>query len=465
MTAEHQTLTESTTSTADVTTAVRDGARVVILGSGFAGFFAARRLGRLLRNSPVRVTLLSDSDSMLYAPLLPEVAVGTLDPRAITVPTFTGLPGVEVLRGRATALDRDRHQLHYTDPDGASRSVGYDRALLSPGSVTRLVDIPGLAEHAIGLKTIAEALYLRDRVLTQLETANAITDPAQRRAALTFLIVGAGYAGTELCAQMARLTSRLLPCYPNLTDDDIHWLLIDVADAVMPELGDHLGEDALTTLWERHVDVRLGVSITEMTAERVTLTDNTTLDCANVIWCAGVTANPLITNLGLPTRHGRLVVTDDLNVPDHPDLYAIGDAAAVPDLTKQADQHGDQAICPPTAQHAMRQATAAARNIAASLGYGAARPYRHKDLGLVVDLGGPDAAATPLGLRLRGRLAKVVARGYHLYALPTVERRTRVALDWMMDAATRPDNIAFGLVPKHAALVTTAETGDNERRS
>lgn len=431
--------------------------RVVIIGSGFGGYFAARRLGRLLRRTRTHIVLLSDSDGMLYAPLLPDVAVGALDPRAVTVPTATGLPGVQVLRGRATRVDGDASIVRYTDPDGASHYLGYDRLLVAVGSVTRLLDIPGLAEHAIGLKTNAEALYLRDHVLTQFETANAMDTHEQRRAALTFVVVGAGYAGTELAAQMARLTDRILPRYPNIHPDDVHWLLIDVAHAVMPELGPELGDAALALLRRRGVDVRLGTSLKAVTDTTITLTDDSTLDCTTVIWCAGITANPLIDSLGLPTTRGRLVVSADLNIPGHPWLYAIGDAAAVPDLTKPTDEHGDAPLCPPTAQHAMRQATAVARNIVASLGHGTARPYRHRDLGLVVDLGGPDAAATPMGIHLRGRAAKLVTRGYHLYALPSLNRRTRVVLDWALAARNPPDDIAFGLVPPADALITAAE--------
>lgn len=429
--------------------------RVVVVGSGFAGFFAARKLQR----AAVELTVLSATDGMLYQPLLPDVAVGALDPRAAVVPLASTLSRARVVRGHATDVDLDAHTVAYTDIDGVSRTLGYDRLVLAPGSVTRLLDIPGLAEHAIGLKTVTEALYLRDNLLGRLETASVITDPARRRGALTFVVVGAEYAGVELTAQMGRLTANLLPQHPQLRAEDVHWLLLDVAQAIMPELGASLGDTALQLLKKRRVDVRLGVSLTDVTDTHVTLTDGSVLDCNTVIWCAGVTANPLIASLGLPTTKGRLVVDDCLRVPGHPEIYAIGDAAAVPDLTAPADGHGEHAVCPPTAQHAMRQATAAARNILADLGHGTARPYRHHDLGLVVDLGGPDAAATPLGVHLRGRLAKAVTRGYHLYALPTADRRIRVAVDWAL-AGRRPDDVSLGMPPGRPALITRAEDTD-----
>jgi NADH dehydrogenase len=429
--------------------------KVVVIGSGFGGFFAARKLQR----PNIDLTVLSATDGMLYQPLLPDVAVGALDPRSAVVPLASTLTRARIVRGHATAIDLDARTVTYTDADGGHGQLSYDRLLLAPGSVTRLLDIPGLAEHAIGLKTVTEALYLRDHLLARLETASVITDPARRRAALTFVVVGAGYAGVELTAQMARLTTNLLPLHPAVHPDDIRWLLVDVAEAMMPELGPSLGESALQLLKKRRVDVRLGVSLTNVTESQVSLTDGSVLDCTTVIWCAGVTANPLIATLGLPTVKGRLVVDDRLRVPGHPEVYAIGDAAAVPDLTKPIGKEGHHPLCPPTAQHAMRQATAAVRNIRADLSNGTPTPYRHHDLGLVVDLGGPDAAATPLGIHLRGRLAKLVTRGYHLYALPTASRRVRVAIDWAL-AGRRLDDVSLSMPASQSALITHAEDND-----
>jgi NADH dehydrogenase len=425
---------------------------VVIVGAGFGGYYAAREL----RGADLDVTLISATDGMLYAPLLPDVAVGAVDPRSAVVPLAGTLGGTTVVRGTVDEVDFERRAVRYVGVDEHTREVPYDRLLLAPGGVTKLLDIPGLADHAIGLKTVTEALFLRDHVLGRVELAATLADPRARRAALRFVVVGAGYAGVELTAQMARLTTRLLPTHPTLSIGDIHWLLVDVAEAVMPELGDSLGRDALALLRRRGVDVRLGVSLEEVTDDRVRLTDGTTLECSTVIWCAGVTANPLIGRLGLSVVKGRLAVNDHLAVAGQPAVYAIGDAAAVPDLTKPVGDDGERPLCPPTAQHAMRQAQAAARNMAADLGVGSAKPYRHHDLGLVVDLGGPDAAATPLGLRLRGRLAKLVTRGYHLYAMPTVRRRARVAADWAL-AGPRPDDVTFGAVDRSEARITTAE--------
>jgi len=315
--------------------------QVVVMGSGFAGFFAARKLAR----ADVDVTVLSATDGMLYQPLLPDVAVGTVDPRSVVVPLTSTLRGATLLRAQATSVDFDKRLVRYTSANGGPGEVTYDRLLLAPGSVTRLLDIPGLADHAIGLKTITEALYLRDHVLLRLETANNLTDPAARRAALTFVVVGAGYAGVELTAQMARLTRNLLPLHPAIAARDVRWVLVDAAKAAMPELGARLGDTAMQLLKKRGVDVRLEVSVSAVTDSEVSLTDGTTLDCSTLIWCAGVTANPLIDTLGLAKTKGRLDVDAFLHLPGHPEVYA----AAVPDLTEPADDHGDRPLCPPTA--------------------------------------------------------------------------------------------------------------------
>ena len=318
--------------------------RVVIVGSGFGGYYAAREL----RGADLDVTLISATDGMLYAPLLPDVAVGAVDPRSAVVPLAGTLGGTTVVRGTVDKVDFERRAVRYVGVDEQTREVPYDRLLLAPGGVTKLLDIPGLADHAIGLKTVTEALFLRDHVLGRVELAATLADPRARRAALRFVVVGAGYAGVELTAQMARLTTRLLPTHPTLSIGDIHWLLVDVAEAVMPELGDSLGRDALALLRRRGVDVRLGVSLEEVTDDRVRLTDGTTLECSTVIWCAGVTANPLIGRLGLSVVKGRLAVNDHLAVAGQPAVYAIGDAAAVPDLTKPVGDDGERPLCPPT---------------------------------------------------------------------------------------------------------------------
>lgn len=424
---------------------------VVVVGSGFGGYFAARKLTRTLDRREATVTVVSDTDGLLYQPLLPDVAIGALDPRAIVVPMATTLPKADFVRGHVTAIDTETQTITIANAIGATRAMRYDRLLIAAGGVTRMFDIPGLAEHAVGFKTIGEALYLRELVLRRMQQANDEMDSAARRQLLTFVVAGAGYAGTELVAQMTRLTRHLLPVYPGVRADDLRWVLVDLATSVMPELGPALGAEAMRVLIERGVDVRLGTSIAEVTQSHTLLTDGTRLDGATVVWCAGVTASPLVGLLNLPVRLGRLSVDADLSVPDHPNLYAVGDAAAVADQTGDPGIDGSYPLCAPTAQHAMRQGRVAARNVIADLRGRRRRPYRHRDLGLVVDLGGRSAVARPMGLALRGVAAKIVTRAYHLMALPTIRRRARVVLDWAL-AGAQSDDVAFDLPTRLSAL-------------
>lgn len=425
--------------------------QIVIVGAGFAGFFAARRLSRRLKPSEASITIVSDSDSLLYQPLLPEVAVGALDPRTVAVPLITTLPGVQLVRGLATNVDLEAKTVHVQGIGDRTWDIPYDRLLLTAGSVTRVMDIPGLAEHALGFKTVAEALYLRDLLLRRLELANDEPDPERRARLLRFVVVGAGYAGTELIAQMSRTAALLIPSFSRLIEDDLDFKLLDMASAVMPELGAELGQAALELLQRRRIDVRLETSVQEVTEDAVTLTDGTTVPGAVLVWCAGVTANPLIDATGLDVTKGRLVVGADLRVPGRPEVYAAGDAAWVPDLTKPKDDDDQHPSCPPTAQHAMRQGHALARNLIADVRGESLKDYRHHDLGLVVDLGGPDAVAHPLGMSFKGRLAKLITRGYHVYALPTNRRRLRTLFDWALAGRT-PDDVSFGLSAGPAPL-------------
>lgn len=435
--------------------------RIVVIGAGFAGYFATRKLSRTLSSDEARVTIVSDTDAMLYQPLLPEVAVGALDARTAAVPLSTSLPHATLIRGSAQSIDRDAQTMSVVMPGGGTQQVPYDRLVIAAGSVTRMFDIEGLAEHAVGFKTVAEALYLREMVLERFERANAEPDAHKRGLLLNFVVVGAGYAGTELVAQISLLCKRLTGVFHQVGDGDVSWTLLDMAPAVMPELGEKLGLDALDVLKSRGVDVRLKTSVESVDAGGAHLTDGTTVPEAVVVWCAGVAASPLVESTGLPTTKGRLAVSADLRMPDFDTIYALGDAAAVPDLTKQADKDGVFPVCPPTAQHAMRQAGTAAANVIADVRGQERQDYRHKDLGLVVDLGGSQAVAKPLGIGLNGGLAKVVARGYHVYALPTGRRRVRAVLDWAT-AGSQPNDVSFGLLERPGALAGDEHAAPHE---
>lgn len=429
---------------------------VVIVGSGFTGFECARHLARILRKregagaEPVEITIISPVDYMLYTPLLPDVAGGLVDARFVTIPLANGLRGVRAVRGRVDGVDFDGGTVSFTDPEQRTRSMSWDRLVLTPGSVTRLFDVPGLAEHARGLKSTAEALYLRDHVLEQLELANIDEDPALAAARRTIVVVGASYSGTELAVQLRALADAAAE-QMGFDPDSVRFVLLDLAEQVMPEVGEKLGAAAQRVLRGRGVDVRLGVTLEEVHPDHVVLTDGARIDTHTVAWVTGVTGAPLIEKLGLPTEKGRLKVDADLQVPGHPHVFAAGDAAAVPDLTQPG------AITPPTAQHATRQGKVLARNVAASLGYGAKKLYKHRNMGLVVDLGPGYAVANPLGVQLSGLPAKAVTRAYHLYAIPRFVNRWAVSLAYLTDVFFARSVVSIGLSSAEDAQFSSSE--------
>ncbi|GAB3683515.1 hypothetical protein GCM10027589_53040 [Actinocorallia lasiicapitis] len=419
--------------------------RIVVVGAGFGGFHCLKALQRRLPRGSAELVVINPDNYHLYTPLLPHVAGGRVHPSSIAVP-LRNLRKTRFVRGSVIDTDLNARQVTVLGPDGKKRTMAYDRLILAPGAVTRVFNIPGLLEHAHGFKTITEAAFLYDRVLANLELAGTTTDHVEREALTTFVVVGAGLAGSEYIAQAKRLAAEAAPGLAT------RWLLLDMAPTVMPQLGDRLSVKALQALSASGIDVRLQTSITEVTKDSVTLTDGTKIPCGMLVWTAGVSASPLIERLGLPTQRGRLVVDATMAVPGHPDVFALGDAAAVPDLTSS-----DGEVCAQTAQHAMRQGVALANNVAASLGFGEFRPYRHHDLGMVADLGGFKGVALPLHIPMSGPLAKAVASAYHLMSLESVGNRIRLASDWVLHWLTQPAPTALGLVPESHADLTAAE--------
>lgn len=424
-----------------------DRPRVVIVGAGFAGFQAARRLRKLAKDR-AEIVLVNPTDYFLYVPLLPEVATGIIEPRRVTVSLAETLPGVRLVLGEVDGLDLDTRTVRYAEPTGERGELSYDRLVIAAGSVNKLLPVPGIAEHAHGFRGIPEAIFLRDHLTEQLELADATDDQQARDALCTFVVVGAGYTGTEVAAHAVLYTELLRKRHPRLRDQRIRWMLLDVADRVLPELDERLSRTADKVLRERGVDVRMGVSIEEAVEDGVRLTDKSFVPTQSLIWCVGVRPDPVVDGLGLKTDKGRLVVDEYLQVPGRPEVFACGDAAAVPDLTRPGE------VTPMTAQHAQRQGKQAADNIAASFGTGIPRPYRHEDLGFVVDLGGTQAAANPLHVPLAGLPAKVVTRGYHLLSMPG--NRVRTAADWFFDAVLPRQTAQLGVIPADEVPLETA---------
>jgi NADH:quinone reductase (non-electrogenic) len=425
--------------------------RIVIVGAGFAGFHAARTLSRIVRDR-AEIVLINPTDYFLYVPLLPEVAAGILEPRRLTISLADTLPAARLVLGEVDGLDLDAREVRYSDPVGERHELSYDRLIIAAGSVNKLLPIPGVAECAHGFRGIPEAVFLRDHLIEQIELADATDDQAERDALCTFVVVGAGYTGTEVAAHGVLATELLRKRRSRLRDQKIRWLLLDIADRVLPELDIRLSKTADKVLRERGVEVRMGISVEEAMAEGVRLTDKTLVPTKSLIWCVGVRPDPVVERLGLKTEKGRLVVDEYLNVPGRPEVFACGDAAAVPDLTRPGE------VTPMTAQHAERQGRQAARNVAASFGTGEAKPYRHEDLGFVVDLGGTRAAANPLHVPLAGLPAKAVTRGYHLLSMPG--NRVRTATDWLYDAVLKRQTTQLGVIP---AVDVPLETAAPER--
>ncbi|MFD8228140.1 NAD(P)/FAD-dependent oxidoreductase [Streptomyces massasporeus] len=430
--------------------------RILVVGAGFAGVECVRRLERKLSPDEADVTLVTPFAYQLYLPLLPQVASGVLTPQSIAVSLRRSKKyRTRIIPGGAIGVDLKSKVCVIRTITDEIVNEPYDYIVLAPGSITRTFDIPGLTDHAFGMKTLAEAAYIRDHVISQLDLADASQDPVERASRLQFVVVGGGYAGTETAACLQRLTHAAVKRYPRLDASLIKWHLIDIAPKLMPELGDKLGSSAQEILRRRGIEISLGTSIAKAGPEEVTFTDGRVIPTRTLIWTAGVVASPLIATLGAETVKGRLAVAPEMNLPGEDGVFALGDSAAVPDLAK-----GDGAMCPPTAQHALRQGRHVADNVIGSLRGQAMKPYVHKDLGLVVDLGGTDAVSKPLGIELRGLPAQAVARGYHWSALRTNVAKTRVMTNWLLNAVAGDDFVRTGFQARKAARLKDFEYTD-----
>ncbi|MEW2570856.1 FAD-dependent oxidoreductase [Streptomyces sp. NPDC047070] len=428
--------------------------KILVVGAGFAGVECVRRLERKLGPDEADLALVTPFSYQLYLPLLPQVASGVLTPQSIAVSLRRSRRyRTRIIPGGAIGVDVKAKVCVVRKITGEIVNERYDQIVLAPGSVTRTFDIPGLVDNARGMKTLAEAAYVRDHVISQLDIADASHDEAERAARLQFVVVGGGYAGTETAACLQRLTHNAVKRYPRLDPKLIKWHLIDIAPKLMPELGDKLGISALQILRRRGIEVSLGVSIEKAGPEEVTFTDGRVIPTHTLIWTAGVAASPLIATLGAETIKGRLAVSSEMSLRGHDGVFALGDAAAVPDEAK--DVEGP--VCPPTAQHAMRQGKHVADNVIASLRGQAMTPYVHKDLGLVVDLGGFDAVSKPLGVELRGLPALVAARGYHWGALRTNVAKARVATNWVLNSLAGDDFVRTGFQSRTPATLRDFE--------
>ena len=399
---------------------------VVIAGGGFGGFYAARRLEQVLPQQSARVTLVSSDNFLLYTPLLPGAAAGTLEPRHVVIPLREELARTDTVLGRVTGLDAGRSTLEVQSVEGRTERLRYDQLVLALGSISRVPPIPGLAEHGLGFKTLAEAIALRNRALLNLEIAESLEDPEARRPFLTFVFIGAGYAGVEGIAELQDYVADVIDRYPRCRIDGTRWLIADAEDRIMHEISEGLAEFAAGELRGRGIEVRPGTRLESAEADRVTLSTGEVIPTRLLCWTAGVRPPPLIRELGLPLAdEGRIAVDETMRVQGRDDIWAIGDCAAVPDPAKRG-----RAASPPTAQHALRQGRLVADNVAAALGHGRVRKFHYRTLGVFVDLGRRQAVAEMLGVKLRGFPAWWAARTYHMAMMPGTARKLRLIADW-----------------------------------
>ncbi len=423
--------------------------RILIVGGGYVGLYTALRLQRQLKpelgRGDVEIVVVSPDPYMTYQPFLPEAAAGSISPRHVVVPLRRVLDKCKVVVGEATAINHAKRVATVTtlateEEGSVAEQLTYDELVLAPGSISRTLPVPGLADHGIGFKTVEEAIGLRNHVIEQMDIASSTRDPAIRDAALTFVFVGGGYAGVEALGEledMARYTARY---YHNIKPEDMKWILVEASDRILPEVGEEMGRYTVTELRRRNIDVRLHTRL-ESCADRVAvLSDGARFPTRTVVWTAGVKPHPVLAATDLPlNERGRLKCTAELSVEGVAHAWAAGDAAAVPDVTAEAGRE-----TAPNAQHAVRQARTLGDNIAHSLRGEPLETYSHKYVGSVASLGLHKGVAHVYGRKLKGYPAWFMHRVYHLSRVPTFNRKARVLAEWTLSGLFKREIVSLG---------------------
>jgi NADH dehydrogenase len=419
--------------------------KILIVGGGYAGFYTALKLENLLRVGEAEVTIVDPLPYMTYQPFLPEVAAGTVEARHAVVPLRRHLKATEVITAKVTGIDHASKTATITPELGESWQFDYDIVVVAAGAITRTFPIPGIADNAIGLKTIEEAAAIRDRVTSNFEKAATLPAGAERDRLLTFTVVGGGFAGIEVFGELRSLASALLKQYPALNFDDVQFHLIEATGRIMPEVSLKTSEWVLKNLATRGADVHLDTQLTSALDGRVELSTGESFDSDTIIWTAGVMAHPLLRNSDLPLEErGRLRLGADLRARDEDDnvvadLWGAGDATAVPDLSGG----GIAGLCVPNAQHAVRQAKLLAKNIVGELRGEVPAEYFHKNLGAVAGMGVGEGVFQAGNLAIKGLLAWLMHRGYHGMAMPMWERKIRVFGNWIISFVVGRDTVGI----------------------
>ncbi|MEV7867089.1 FAD-dependent oxidoreductase [Streptomyces sp. NPDC088124] len=443
--------------------------RVLVVGGGYVGMYTAlllqRRLKQQLKSGEAEIVVVSPDPYMTYQPFLPEAAAGNISPRHVVVPLRRVLDQCQILIGEATAIDHAKRTATLRTLASEEEGTGtvdltYDELVLAPGSISRTLPVPGLAEHGIGFKTVEEAIGLRNHVIEQMDIASSTRDPAIRDAALTFVFVGGGYAGVEALAEledMARYASRY---YHNIKAEDMKWILVEATGRILPEVGDVMGKYAVRELRARNIDVRLDTRLDSCEDRVAVLSDGARFPTRTLVWTAGVKPHPVLAATDLPRNdHGRLRCTAQLTVADTEHAWAAGDAAAVPDLT--SDEPGK--LCAPNAQHAVRQARVLAENIRASLRGAPLRDYRHAYAGSVASLGLHKGVGHVYGRKIKGYPAWLMHRVYHLSRVPTFNRKARVLAEWTLSGLFKREIVSLGSLEHPRAEFELAARGERSR--
>jgi NADH dehydrogenase len=430
---------------------------VVIAGGGFAGARCAHDLERILPVQSARMTLVNDVNFILYTPFLPEAAAGTLEPRHVVTPLRDVLDRFNLRLGAVVDHDPAARTVTVRTHTGESDQLRYDQLVVCAGSVSRTVPVPGLGEHAIGFKSLADAIWLRNHLVETLEEANTTEIDSRREELLTYVFVGGGYAGLEALAELQDFAASAMASYPRARLHGMRWILVEAQDRVLPEIDQNLAEYAVRQLRGRGIEIRLGTTIEEVTANSTTLSTGETVPTRTVVWTAGVVPHPSLRNLSLPLgEKGHVIVDEYLRVQGMEGVWAIGDCAQVPDPAG--------GFAPGTAQHGIRQAKVAAHNVAAELGIGQLRPYRYSSPTAFVNLGRYKAVGR-IGTRtFSGFPAWWLARTYHLSQIPGAARKVRAALDWTVSLPFSRDVAEVGSIGHPRPLRTEVyEYGGSHR--
>jgi NADH dehydrogenase len=401
--------------------------RIVIVGGGYVGMYTALRLQKKLRGSEAEITVIDPQPHMTYQPFLPEAAAGSIEPRHVVVPLRRVLRKCQVLTGRVTTISNTAREVTVELADGHVTALGFDVLVVAPGSVARTLPIPGLAECGIAFKTIGEAIFLRNHVLSRLDAADTTIDPALRRRLLTFVVIGGGYAGVEALAELADMARYASKYYRTIDREDIRWILVEATGRIMPEVSPTMGRYTVERLLDADIEVNLDTRVKSMVGGCVQLDDGQEFDADTIIWTAGVKPNPMLDKTDLPRdNRGRVDCHSTLQVRDLPGVFSAGDCAGVPDLSKD----DPEARTSPSAQHAVRQAKVLADNVVAHLRQRPLKEYKHSYAGSVASLGLYKGVAEIYGVKLRGIVAWFMHRTYHVSRMPTWNRRVRIVFDW-----------------------------------